>query len=282
MATIMMNQVQGSAAGELALLQTFMDRHRKVVVLTGAGCSTSSGIPAYRDASGTWQRSTPIQHNEFIGQRAARQRYWARSLVGWRHVLAARPNAIHDTLAEWERTGRIELLITQNVDGLHRRAGSENLVELHGALERVFCLQCQQADTRAAVQIQLAKHNPDLVKYVASAGPDGDADVDGLDLSSVVTPLCEHCGGDLMPDVVFFGGTVPKTRVQRCREAIQQADALLVLGSSLMVYSGFRFCRDAAALGKPIAVVNQGVTRADDLLQLKVSADVAEALAAIT
>lgn len=258
---------------DLEPLQDFLQQHPRLVVITGAGCSTSSGIPAYRDEAGVWQRSQPIQHKEFIEQVAARKRYWARSLVGWKHVCAAQPNVVHHILANWEAAGRVELLITQNVDGLHQRAGSQAVVNLHGCLEDVFCLACGRADSRAAVQEQLAKHNPELVNYVAAIAPDGDANVDDLELAQVVTPLCQHCGGDLMPDVVFFGGTVPKPRVVQSMEAIQRADGLLVLGSSLMVYSGFRFCKEAVRLGVPIAAVNRGVTRADELLQCKVWGD---------
>ncbi len=262
----------------VAKLQNFFDRYPRLVVVTGAGCSTSSGIPAYRDADGVWQRSKPIQHKEFIELPAARKRYWARSLVGWQYVHLASPNRTHYTLAEWESAGRIELLITQNVDGLHQRAGSSNIVNLHGCLDDVFCLSCGKTDLRVKVQTQLAQHNPDLVNYVATAAPDGDADIDALNLDGVVTPVCSACGGDLMPDVVFFGGCVPKARVDASMEALRRADGLLVLGSSLMVYSGFRFCKEAVRLGKPIAAVNRGVTRADEMLECKVWDDCASVL----
>ncbi len=260
----------GDQHSSIIQLQRFLNRYPRLVVITGAGCSTSSGIPAYRDASGVWQRSQPIQHKEFIELPAARRRYWARSLIGWQYVQQAEPNSVHYQLADWESAGRIELLITQNVDGLHQRAGSRNIVNLHGCLEDVFCLSCGLKDSRALVQRQLAQHNPELVNYVATVAPDGDADVDSLNLERVITPVCSACGGDLMPDVVFFGGTVPKQRVILGMQAIQDADAVVVLGSSLMVYSGFRFCKEAARIGKPIAAVNRGITRADDLLDCKV------------
>ena len=205
-------------------------------------------------------------------------------MLGWPNMRDAQPNALHNTLPAWEQAGRVELLITQNVDGLHRRAGSRNLVELHGRVDRVTCLHCGGFEDRNTVQQRLEALNGELLARIAQADvnfrPDGDAEFGGIDYSGLVCPACEHCGGTLMPDVVFFGGNVPKQRVQRCNMAVADADAVLVLGSSLMVYSSYRFCRLAQELNKPIAIVNQGVTRADDMAQLKLGLDCVAAIEA--
>lgn len=269
---------------ELALLTEFIGQHRRLLIITGAGCSTSSGIPAYRDKLGNWLARKPIQHQEFLNQEATRQRYWARSMMGWPMMRDASPNALHQALPTWEHEGRLEALITQNVDGLHRRAGSQNLVELHGRVDRVICLHCGSYDCRDAIQQRLEALNTELLARFAEAQvhyrPDGDAEFGGVDFSGLVCPPCEHCGGTLMPDVVFFGGNVPRARVERCNLAVAQADAVLVLGSSLMVYSSFRFCRLARELNKPIAIVNQGVTRADDMADLKLELECVAAIEA--
>lgn len=262
-----------SSADLITQLTSFLRQHPRLTVLTGAGCSFNSGIPTYRDQLGQWQRSEPIQHQAFLNEHRSRQRYWARSLVGWQHVCRAKPNGAHCALAHMEHQGRLEGLITQNVDGLHQQAGSNRVIDLHGRLDRVICLSCHTSISRADLQHRLAADNPQLVDYVAAAGPDGDADVDILDLSGVVVPDCTHCGGVLKPDVVFFGDNVPRQRVQEAMDHLQSSDALLVVGSSLMVFSGFRFCRQAAEWGKPIAIVNRGVTRADKLAALKIECD---------
>ncbi|BFM05909.1 NAD-dependent protein deacetylase [Halioxenophilus aromaticivorans] len=270
---------------ELALLTEFIGQHRRLLIITGAGCSTSSGIPAYRDRLGNWLARKPIQHQEFLNQEATRKRYWARSMLGWPNMRDAQPNGLHNTLPAWEQAGRVELLITQNVDGLHRRAGSNKLVELHGRVGRVTCLQCSSFGDRNAVQQRLEALNGELLARIAQADvdfrPDGDAEFGGIDYSGLVCPPCAHCGGTLMPDVVFFGGSVPKQRVERCNMAVACADAVLVLGSSLMVYSSFRFCRLARELNKPIAIINQGVTRADDMADLKLELECVAAVEAM-
>ena len=239
-------------------LCAFLDRHPKVVVITGAGTSASSGIPTYRDEKGTWLHSEPIQHQEFLQQARRRQRYWARSLRGWPAVRDARPNQAHLALSSLERSGRIALLITQNVDRLHQRAGSQNVVDLHGRLDRVRCLDCTAWHARDHIQEQLARENGSIAAG-ANPRPDGDADVNDEDVSNVKVPACSSCGGLLMPDVVFFGGTVPAERVSACTDAVRQADAVLAIGSSLQVYSGFRFCRQAVRLGKSLALINPGL-----------------------
>lgn len=266
---------------ETAELIAFVRRHPRLLVLTGAGLSTASGIPAYRDHTGQWRRSAPIQHRDFLASHAARQRYWSRSLVGWRTLAGAEPNRGHHALAALEALGRVELLVTQNVDGLHQRAGSRNAVDLHGRVDRVVCLSCGELSSRAALQTRLERDNPALVDFVAAAGPDGDADVDGLDLRGVMVPECGRCGGTLKPDVVFFGDSVPGARVEDAMAALARADALLVVGSSLMVYSGYRFCRRAVQLGKPQAALNRGTTRADDLFDCKVEGDCGEQLSVL-
>ncbi|MDP1931814.1 MAG: NAD-dependent protein deacetylase [Gammaproteobacteria bacterium] len=265
----------------MAALTDFVLKYPRLLVLTGAGLSAPSGIPVYRDKSGTWLRTTPVQHNDFLNKPASRQRYWARSMVGWPRMAQSAPNAGHVALARMEQAGLIDLLVTQNVDCLHQRAGHRNLIDLHGSLDRVHCLDCAAVLPRALMQQWLQEANPNLANPLAEMRPDGDADLADELIAGLIVPACPHCGGVLKPDVVFFGGTVPRTRVDTVNEALRRSDALLVVGSSLTVFSGFRFCRDAHQLGKPIAALNQGVTRADDLLTLKVEEDCAVGLAAL-
>lgn len=265
-------------AATLSELAAFAQQHPRLWVLTGAGVSTDSGIPAYRDHSGRWLRSDPIQHQDFVNHHAARQRYWARSLLGWQYVQRARPNAAHMALAALEKTGRITQLVTQNVDGLHQAAGSLATIDLHGSLQRVICLQCDAKSTRTEMQQRLVAANPQLSVSVSRMRPDGDAEVDALDLAQVTVPSCQACDGILKPDVVFFGASVPKPRVQQALDSLTAADALLVAGSSLQVFSGYRFCKAAQQLGKPIAIINQGVTRADAIATLKVEQNCGAAL----
>jgi NAD-dependent SIR2 family protein deacetylase len=246
-------------------------------VLTGAGCSTDSGIPDYRDADGAWKRAPPVQFRAFMDQHAVRQRYWARSLVGWRHFSAAEPNAVHHALARLEAAGCIELLVTQNVDGLHTRAGSRRVLDLHGRLDLVRCVACAHSVPRALFQRDLASANPGWAGLEARIAPDGDVDLERDDFSGFTVPACARCAGVLKPDVVFYGENVPGERVKHALRALAAADAMLVAGSSLMVYSGYRFAAAAAAAGKPIAAVNLGRTRADELLTLKVSQPCAQA-----
>ena len=262
-------------------LRSFVQRHPRLLVLTGAGCSTAAGIPDYRDEQGQWKRSEPMRFQLFTGSEAARQRYWARSMVGWRTMSAARPTPAHHALAQLERQGRIELLVTQNVDGLHDAAGSRSVVDLHGRIDTVCCLGCGARTPRADLQRELARLNPGWAEQPARAAPDGDADLDGIDFSRFQVPPCPACGGVLKPDVVFFGEAVPRERVERVQAALQRADALLVAGSSLMVYSGYRFVEAARALGKPVAGVTRGRTRADGQYTLKLEHDVGEALMAV-
>lgn len=254
-------------------LARFFDRYPTIAVLTGAGCSTASGIPAYRDDDGEWMHSAPVQYADFIASDATRRRYWARSFIGWQNVGRAEPNAAHRALADLEQRGRITQLITQNVDDLHRAAGSNRVIDLHGRLSRVRCLDCGRISARSDLQFALERRNPDWAGRSLGAAPDGDARVADDDTRAFVVIDCEHCGGLLKPDVVFFGENVPAERVAACREAVDRADALLVVGSSLMVYSGLRFVREAKAAGKTIAIVNRGRTRADELADIKLGSD---------
>jgi len=253
-------------------LREFVDRHPRLAVLTGAGVSTGSGIPDYRDEHGEWKRARPVEFQPFMTKREVRQRYWSRSTVGWPIISGAQPNAAHRALARLEETGRVSRLITQNVDGLHEGAGSRNVIDLHGNLRFVKCMDCGDAIARADLQEQLVAANPGWADIDATVAPDGDVDLSNRDTSAFVVPDCARCGGILKPDVVFFGENVPRERVEQAFDTVRRADALLVVGSSLMVYSGFRFAEAAAAAGKPIAAVNLGRTRADHLLSLKVTA----------
>lgn len=205
--------------------------------------------------------------------------YWARSLVGWRRFARAQPNATHRALARLEQRGKLTLLLTQNVDRLHQAAGSENVVDLHGRLDQVRCLACEQRMPRTDFQTELLRLNPAWADLDAADAPDGDADLEEQDFSRFQVPPCPHCAGMLKPDVVFFGENVPRGRVDAGMQALHDADAMLVVGSSLMVYSGYRFANAAARAGKPIAAVNIGHTRADPLLSLKVEQSCAQALA---
>jgi len=254
-------------------LTRFLEANPRVVVLSGAGISASSGIPTYRDGAGVWRHSKPVTHQEFLQDAARRQRYWARSMAGWPAIRDARPSAGHRALSELERAGNISLLITQNVDRLHQRAGSQQVIDLHGRLDRVSCLDCGTFYDRQAIQQLLMRDNVSPSYKRTSARPDGDADLPDDYVDSFTPPSCKNCCGLLMPDVVFFGGTVPKPRVASCMAAIEQSDALLAIGSSLQVYSGFRFCRHTIASGKPLAIINPGSTRADDLATLKIRQD---------
>ncbi len=269
-------------AGELAhLLAHFLARHPNALVLTGAGLSTASGIPDYRDRDGVRRGRLPIQGPEFRRLPAVQRRYWARSMVGWPVLAQARPNAGHAALAQLEAGGHLGSLLTQNVDGLHQRAGSQAVLELHGNIHAVLCLECGARTTRAAVQEQLLRDNPQVALAAAQPLPDGDAAVEPELLDDFQLPVCRVCGGALMPDVVFFGDNVPAARTASALAQMEAADALLVVGSSLMVFSGFRFCRLAAAAGKPIAAVNLGRTRADDMISLKIEASAERLLPAV-
>jgi NAD-dependent SIR2 family protein deacetylase len=263
---------------EAHALIRFIGHHQRLFVLTGAGCSTNSGIPDYRDTHGNWKRPQPVTFQAFMGDEPTRQRYWARSLIGWRRFGRARPNDTHHALARLEAQEGCELLVTQNVDRLHQVAGSRRVIDLHGRLDLVRCMGCERRLPRAEFQDKLGQVNAEWLALDAVDAPDGDADLECADFASFRVPSCGACGGTLKPDVVFFGENVPRDVVATAQRHLAQADAMLIVGSSLMVYSGFRFVREAAARGLPIAAVNLGRTRADDLLTLKVEAACADAL----
>ena len=262
----------------IARLVEFVERHPRLFVLTGAGCSTDSGIPDYRDADGEWRRGRPIMLQDFLANERARKRYWARSVVGWARMRAARPNGAHHSLASLEAQGRLAQLVTQNVDGLHQAAGSRSVIDLHGRIDAVRCLGCGRRLPREQVQLELVRRNPAFARLDAPGAPDGDADLEDVRIEAFEVAACDACGGLLKPDVVFFGEGVPGDRVRQAMAAVDAADAMLVVGSSLMVYSGYRFAHAMAEAGKPIAAVNLGRTRADDLLALKVTDRCADAL----
>lgn len=267
--------------GDVDDLRRFLERHRRVFVLTGAGCSTESGIPDYRDASGAWKRQKPVGFAPFMRDPLVRSRYWARSLIGWRSFGQAAPNAAHHALAALEATGPIGLLVTQNVDGLHQAAGSHRVIDLHGRLDRIACMDCRRTWARAGWQQHLEDLNASWSGLEAPIGPDGDADLDGLDFTAFAVPGCPRCGGIVKPDVVFFGESVPPWRHAQATAALAKSNAMLVVGSSLMVHSGFRYAVAAGRLGRPLAAVNLGRTRADHLFALKVAAPAGATLAAL-
>ena len=269
------------------MLADFFARSRRLVVLTGAGCSTESGIPDYRSPGGAWTRHKPITYGAFVRSEEVRRFYWARSYRGWPRFMAARPNAAHRALADLEAGGRLHFLITQNVDDLHQEAGSRRVVQLHGRNRVVVCLDCGMEFPREAVQERLASLNTSWLEKAPWTGlrgdeadfaPDGDADVARKFVGGFQVPPCERCGGVLKPAVVFFGESVPRQKVAVAMDRVAEADALLVVGSSLTVWSGFRFAKRAAERGIPIAIVNIGPTRADDLATLKIEGPCGEVL----
>lgn len=263
----------------MSALRDWIETHRRVFVLTGAGCSTASGIPDYRDENGAWKRRPPVMIQAFRGDSQVYRRYWARAYAGWPRFAAAAPGAAHEALATYEATGRVACLVTQNVDGLHQKAGSRAIIDLHGRLDEVVCLVCSTRWSREGIQAAMAEANPRW-RTSATIAPDGDADIDAAAIESFDPPRCEQCDGPLKPDVVFFGENVPGPRVTDAWNALAAADAVLVAGSSLMVYSGFRFVKRAHDSGLPIAIVNRGRTRADDMAILKIEGDVGAVLTA--
>lgn len=271
-------------------LHDFLAASRRLVVLTGAGCSTESGIPDYRSPGGAWTRHKPISFGAFVRSAEVRRFYWARSYRGWPRFERARPNAAHRALSELEARGKVSQLITQNVDDLHQEAGSRAVVQLHGRNRLVVCLDCGGEFPRAEMQERLRACNMQWLEAAqwdrlqgdeADFAPDGDADVAQHVVGGFEVPECRRCGGVLKPAVVFFGESVPKEKVDYAMSRVDQADALLVVGSSLTVWSGFRFARRACERGIPIAIVNIGPTRADDLATIKIEARCGEVLTSL-
>jgi NAD-dependent SIR2 family protein deacetylase len=253
-------------------------RGRRLVVLTGAGCSTESGIPDYRGPGTLARARNPIQHREFLTRPEVRTRYWARSLLGWPRFSSARPNAAHQTLAALEREGHVLGLITQNVDRLHHAAGSQRVIELHGALARVRCLDCEAIEPRGEVQERLLALNPGFAERSAELRPDGDAELPLEAVRDFQVAGCTRCDGTLKPDVVFFGDNVPPPTVEAAFALLEEGDALLVVGSSLAIYSGFRFLQRAADRHMPIGLINIGECRGRELVDVRVEARAGEVL----
>jgi NAD-dependent SIR2 family protein deacetylase len=260
------------------LVEAFRDGD--VAILSGAGLSTESGIPDYRGPSGQARRTgQPMTYQEFTGSTVARQRYWARSHLGWRHVTGAAPNAGHRGVAALERAGLVSGIITQNVDGLHQAAGAASVTELHGSLHRVVCLSCWARSPREELDARLRAANPAWTAAGAELNPDGDVALEETSGFTVVD--CVSCGGLLKPDVVFFGENVPKPRVEACFSLVASSSALVVLGSSLTVMSGLRYVRRASSLGVPVVIVNQGATRGDSFATATLDAPLGNTLTAL-
>ncbi|RUO33192.1 NAD-dependent protein deacetylase [Aliidiomarina soli] len=244
-------------------------RHQApLTVLTGAGISTDSGIPDYRDSQGAWKKAPPMQHQEFMSSTTARQRYWARSLHGWPTLYRAKPNSAHTALATWQQQGLIGTIITQNVDGLHQRAGGSQVIDLHGDANAMLCMECGQRSPRLHMHERCLALNTHYAEMTPEVGADGDSHLEG-DFSDFLVPDCMACGGILKPDVVYFGDNVPRARVEQAQQALANSRGLLVIGSSLMVFSGFRFARQAHQAQQPLALLNIGKTRADDIADLR-------------
>jgi NAD-dependent SIR2 family protein deacetylase len=253
-------------------------RNKRFVVLTGAGCSTESGIPDYRGPETRRRARAPMQGRTFIGSEDARRRYWARAVVGWERFRNAQPNAAHRALASLEERGLVSALLTQNVDSLHRAAGSRRVIELHGALADVICLSCDAREDRASVQRRLLERNPGYLGVVAELAPDGDAELPDALIEDFRVVACERCDGVLKPRVVFFGESVPRPVVDAAFAELDAADALVVVGSSLAVFSGYRFVLRAAQRGIPSALVNLGEARGHELFALRIASKAGAAM----
>lgn len=270
----------GPATGALDDVARILEQGR-AVVLSGAGLSTESGIPDYRGATGTLRRHTPMTYQEFVSSEVGRRRYWARSHLGWRTITGSQPNSGHAAVATLGLGGHVSGVITQNVDGLHTAAGTPDPIELHGSLARVICLDCGTVSTREKLDRRLRMANPDFQDVSTRINPDGDVELDDAAVAAFDFVPCDVCGGMLKPDVVFFGENVPKPKVARCYELIDQSLSLLVLGSSLTVMSGLRFVKYAAKAGKPVAIINQGPTRGDEHAVVRLEAPLGTSLTAL-
>ncbi|CAK1590435.1 unnamed protein product [Parnassius mnemosyne] len=255
-------------------IKDFITRHQNILILTGAGISTESGIPDYRSEEvGLYARSNhkPVQYQEFIKYPRVRQRYWARNFVGWPKFSAVKPNATHYAVRQLEKAQKVTAIVTQNVDRLHHKAGSENVIELHGTGYIVKCLQCSYEVKRSELQKKMMDENPDMESTFTMIRPDGDVDLSEEQIKKFKVPLCPKCEGPLKPDIVFFGDNVPRHRVERVRGEVSGSDAVFVLGSSLTVYSSYRIILQAKEEKKEVAILNIGPTRADNIVDIKVS-----------
>jgi NAD-dependent deacetylase sirtuin 4 len=273
-------RVPPCSAAELEALASLC-RGRRVVVLSGAGCSTESGIPDYRGEGTRARARNPVRFDAYVHDAGARTRYWARAMIGWPRFRAAQPNSAHRALAALEHAGVVTTAITQNVDRLHQAAGSQQVIELHGALAEVRCLSCGRIESRDDLQARLEQLNPGWLAHEAALAPDGDADLE-TSLTHFRTGDCRACAGLLKPNVVFFGEQVPQAIVDQAYACVAAAEVLLVVGSSLAVFSGLRFVKRAHAAGIPIAIVNVGPTRANELATLRIEARLGELLPRLT
>lgn len=254
-------------------LKEFIDKHRRLCILTGAGISTESGIPDYRSAEvGLYARSNhkPVLYKEFCSSEAIRRRYWARNYVGWPRFSSLKPNITHEILKDLEYVEKVECIITQNVDNLHSKAGSKKLIELHGTAFRVMCLNCDHKICRYELQEMFKKLNPSMVATTQMIRPDGDVELSQTQVENFNVPACSTCGGILKPDIIFFGDNVPRDTVQSVKNNVENSDALLILGTTLTTFSAYRIVLQAVDANKPIAMVNIGKTRADEFVNLRV------------
>ncbi|XP_071768762.1 NAD-dependent protein lipoamidase sirtuin-4, mitochondrial [Centroberyx gerrardi] len=271
-------------AHSLEQLQAFVSRATRLFVISGAGLSTESGIPDYRsEGVGLYARTDrrPMQHAEFVRSAKSRQRYWARNFVGWPQFSSHEPNSAHKALQQWEERGKLHWLVTQNVDALHSKAGQKRLTELHGCTHRVKCLGCGAVSPREELQRRFAALNPEWGVQAGAVAPDGDVFLEDEQVLHFRVPSCQDCGGTLKPEVTFFGDTVNRTTVEFVHDRLAESDALLVTGSSLQVYSGYRFLLAASDRKLPVAILNIGPTRADHLAELKVSGRCGDVLSVI-
>ena len=244
-------------------------------VLTGSGVSVDSGIPTYRNNDGKWMRSKPVEISDFLDSCEARKRFWLRNMLGWKFMSKAIPNSNHQYLSTLQKKGQLNCIVTQNVDGLHQKAGSSNVVDLHGRIDTVTCVTCGLKFSREYIQNLLIEKNPKFAEITGKILPDGDAKIDNVNYQSFNVLDCPNCGGILKPDTVFFGESVPKKIVERTFKLLDTSPGILVIGSSLATYSGYKYCRYAKENNKRVLIINKGPTRADDIADIKVSEDCA-------
>jgi len=263
---------------EIRELLTFIKDKNRLLAITGAGCSTDSGISDYRDSRGLWKKPPPMWYQDFLRSENARKRYWLRSQLGYPSFRDALPNEAHRSLVRLESSGIIRGLITQNVDRLHQKAGHREVIDLHGRLDQVVCLECSNVSSRNEVQVWLESKNPFVNQLDFELRPDGDATVEARELSGFAVPKCFDCDGMIKPNVVFFGGSVPKQTVEDCQKMVDGCDGLLIVGTSLMAYSAYRFVRSAHQKGLQIASLNRGETRADEMINFNITKNCSVAL----
>ncbi|XP_053986416.1 NAD-dependent protein deacylase Sirt4-like isoform X1 [Hylaeus volcanicus] len=270
---------------DLLRLKEFIDKHNNICILTGAGISTESGIPDYRsEGVGLYAKSSrrPVLYKDFCGSDVIRRRYWARNYVGWPRFSSIEPNNTHKVLKKLEDAKKVRCIVTQNVDNLHAKAGSRKVIELHGTAFKVMCLNCDRRICRYSLQDILDRLNPNMTATSQMIRPDGDVDLSQEQVEEFVVPSCEACGGVLKPDIIFFGDNVPRQIVESVKYNVEHSDSLLILGSTLTTFSGYRIALQASNAGKPIAILNIGKTRADDLAKIKVEGRCGDVLSRIS